>query len=173
MRQELKYLVIHCTATPEGRDVSAAEIRRWHTAPVSEGGRTLYKLPTDYDYVYDNTTGDYEMKPVAYANLGYDNGTLFFTQDTDRLFQTPSGKKASGNVKGQGIYARANADFIKNILMETDPYGKEAWEPMGEIFDYAEVYIEDGKIVARITTKDKSKSPVAAIIEYAMKMMNN
>lgn len=36
---KLKYLVIHCTATPEGRDVSAADIRRWHTAPVSEGGR--------------------------------------------------------------------------------------------------------------------------------------
>ena len=27
----LKYLVIHCTATPEGREVSAADIRRWHT----------------------------------------------------------------------------------------------------------------------------------------------
>lgn len=36
---KLKYLVIHCTATPEGRDVSAADIRRWHTAPVSVGGR--------------------------------------------------------------------------------------------------------------------------------------
>lgn len=36
---KLKYLVIHCTATPEGRDVSAEEIRRWHTAPVSQGGR--------------------------------------------------------------------------------------------------------------------------------------
>jgi len=35
----LKYLVIHCTATPAGREVSAAEIRRWHTAPVSNGGR--------------------------------------------------------------------------------------------------------------------------------------
>ena len=32
-------LVIHCTATPEGREVSAAEIRRWHTAPISQGGR--------------------------------------------------------------------------------------------------------------------------------------
>ena len=36
---KLKYLVIHCTATPEGGDVSAADIRRWHTAPVSAGGR--------------------------------------------------------------------------------------------------------------------------------------
>ena len=35
----LKYLVIHCTATAEGREVSSADIRRWHTAPVSEGGR--------------------------------------------------------------------------------------------------------------------------------------
>jgi hypothetical protein len=35
----LQYLVIHCTATPEGREVSAEEIRRWHCAPPSEGGR--------------------------------------------------------------------------------------------------------------------------------------
>jgi hypothetical protein len=33
----LKRLVIHCTDTPEGREVSAAEIRRWHTAPVPVG----------------------------------------------------------------------------------------------------------------------------------------
>lgn len=36
---ELKYLVIHCTATPEGREVTAGEIRSWHTDPVSKGGR--------------------------------------------------------------------------------------------------------------------------------------
>ena len=39
MMAQIQYLVIHCTATPEGREVSAAEIRRWHTAPVSQGGR--------------------------------------------------------------------------------------------------------------------------------------
>lgn len=36
---ELKYLVIHCTATPEGREVTADDIRRWHTSPLSRGGR--------------------------------------------------------------------------------------------------------------------------------------
>lgn len=36
---ELKRLVLHCTATAEGRAVSAADIRRWHTAPTSKGGR--------------------------------------------------------------------------------------------------------------------------------------
>ena len=39
MSKPMQYLVIHCTATPEGREVSAAEIRRWHTAPASQGGR--------------------------------------------------------------------------------------------------------------------------------------
>lgn len=34
---ELQYLVIHCTATPEGREVSAADIRRWHTSPAPVG----------------------------------------------------------------------------------------------------------------------------------------
>ena len=36
---KLQYLVIPCTATPEGREVTSDEIRHWHTAPVSEGGR--------------------------------------------------------------------------------------------------------------------------------------
>lgn len=35
----LKYLVIHCSATPEGREVSAADIRHWHCDPPSRGGR--------------------------------------------------------------------------------------------------------------------------------------
>lgn len=36
---KLKYLVLHCTATPEGREVSSDDIRAWHTNPVNKGGR--------------------------------------------------------------------------------------------------------------------------------------
>lgn len=36
---ELKYLVIHCTATPQGRKVTSNDIRAWHTNPISKGGR--------------------------------------------------------------------------------------------------------------------------------------
>lgn len=35
----MKYLVLHCTATPEGREVTSGEIRHWHTDPVRKGGR--------------------------------------------------------------------------------------------------------------------------------------
>ena len=36
-KQRLLYLIIHCTATPEGRAVSAADIRHWHTDPKPKG----------------------------------------------------------------------------------------------------------------------------------------
>lgn len=32
-----KYLIIHCTATRQGREVTAEELRRWHTAPPPRG----------------------------------------------------------------------------------------------------------------------------------------
>lgn len=35
----LELLIIHCTATPEGRVVTPEDIRKWHTTPKSEGGR--------------------------------------------------------------------------------------------------------------------------------------
>lgn len=37
MKKALQYLVIHCTATPEGRDVSGLEIKAWHTSPPPKG----------------------------------------------------------------------------------------------------------------------------------------
>lgn len=37
MKKELIYLVIHCTATPEGREVLADEIRAWHLSPRPKG----------------------------------------------------------------------------------------------------------------------------------------
>ncbi len=37
MRKKMQFLVIHCTATPAGREVSGAEIRRWHTDPKPRG----------------------------------------------------------------------------------------------------------------------------------------
>lgn len=41
---KLKYLVIHCTATPENRIVTKEDIVKWHTSPVSKGGRGWKKV---------------------------------------------------------------------------------------------------------------------------------
>lgn len=37
MAKKRQYLVIHCTDTPEGRNVTSADIREWHTAPKPRG----------------------------------------------------------------------------------------------------------------------------------------
>ncbi len=75
MRQPLKYLVIHCTATPEGRDVTSADIRRMHTAPRSAGGRgwkqvgytDLFRLDGTVERLVDNN-GDNYVDPWEVTN---------------------------------------------------------------------------------------------------------
>ena len=37
MRKEFKYLIIHCTATPEGKSFTAETIRNWHIKPPPQG----------------------------------------------------------------------------------------------------------------------------------------
>lgn len=37
MEKLTQYLVIHCTATPDGREVTSSDIRRWHTSPPPVG----------------------------------------------------------------------------------------------------------------------------------------
>jgi hypothetical protein len=37
--KQLEFLIIHCTATKEGVEVTSDTIRKWHLSPVSEGGR--------------------------------------------------------------------------------------------------------------------------------------
>lgn len=37
--KKIELLVLHCTATPDGREVYPDEIRRWHTDPLEKDGR--------------------------------------------------------------------------------------------------------------------------------------
>lgn len=39
MSKQLQYLIIHCTDTPAGREVTGDDIRLWHLSPVAKGGR--------------------------------------------------------------------------------------------------------------------------------------
>lgn len=34
---KLKFLILHCTATPEGREVTSDDIRKWHLSPPPAG----------------------------------------------------------------------------------------------------------------------------------------
>ena len=81
MAKELKYLVIHCTATPEGREVSASDIRRWHTSKPPQGrgwkqvGYTdLFHLDGTIERLVPNN-GDMTVDPWEITNgaVGYNS----------------------------------------------------------------------------------------------------
>lgn len=72
---KMKYLVIHCTATPEGREVTAADIRHWHCDPPAKGGRgwkqvgytDLVHLDGSIERLVDNNE-DAEVDPWEITN---------------------------------------------------------------------------------------------------------
>lgn len=82
MSKPMKYLVIHCTATKAGREVTSEEIRRWHTAPVSQGGRgwrqvgytDLFHLDGRVERMVDNNE-DAQVDPWEITNgaAGYNS----------------------------------------------------------------------------------------------------
>lgn len=78
----LKRLVLHCTATAEGREVTSDEIRAWHTNPVCKGGRgwkqvgytDLVHLDGRIERLVDNNE-DAEVDPWEVTNgaAGYNS----------------------------------------------------------------------------------------------------
>lgn len=78
---KLQYLVIHCTATPEGREVSAADIRRWHTspAPTGRGWRQvgymdLFHLDGSVERLVDNNEdGNVDPWEITNGAAGYNS----------------------------------------------------------------------------------------------------
>ncbi len=68
MSKPLKYLVIHCTATREGREVSSDEIRAWHTDPVKRGGRG-WKQVGYTDMVHLDGRGERLVRNTEDANV--------------------------------------------------------------------------------------------------------
>ncbi|MCL2651899.1 MAG: N-acetylmuramoyl-L-alanine amidase [Candidatus Azobacteroides sp.] len=70
----LKYLVIHCTATPEGREVSSEDIRRWHLSapPAGRGWKQvgytdMFHLDGSRERLVDNNE-DNKVDPWEITN---------------------------------------------------------------------------------------------------------
>lgn len=61
-RRTITEIIVHCTATPEGKDYTVDDIRRWHTTPVSKGGRGWSDI--GYHYIIDRYGHVYEGRDV-------------------------------------------------------------------------------------------------------------
>ena len=111
----LDRLVIHCTDTPEGREVSAADIRRWHTSPVSEGGRgwkqvgytDMLHLDGRWERLVSNNDDD-TVDPLEITNgaKGYNSTSrhIVYVGGQDRTTGKPKDTRTSAQRKAMTDY---------------------------------------------------------------------
>ena len=84
MSKKIKYLILHCTATPEGRPVSKKELIKWFTDPVPLGNgwskpgyRTMVHLDgQSSDLVDFDNDGWLEWPEVTYGAKGFNSESI-------------------------------------------------------------------------------------------------
>lgn len=54
-KRRIDEIIVHCTATPEYKHYTVTDIRRWHTTPVSKGGRGWSDIGYHYVVYLDGT----------------------------------------------------------------------------------------------------------------------
>lgn len=114
----LKYLVIHCTATPEGRNLTAQDIIRMHTAPVSQGGRGWSRV--GYSDMIDLNGRLINLRPYNENDIVEDNeftnGALGLNREARHVVYVGGVDKA-GNPKDTRTEAQKAtlADYVKKF----------------------------------------------------------
>ena len=74
-------IIVHCSATPEGKDYTVDDIRRWHTTPVNKGG--------------------HGWSDIGYHYVVYRNGDIVKGRDVD--IQGAHCADNGGNINSIGI----------------------------------------------------------------------
>ncbi len=113
----LKYLVLHCTATPEGREVTGDDIRRMHLSPVSKGGRgwkqvgytDIIHLDGTVERLVDNNE-DANVDPWEITNgaKGYNSVSrhVVYAGGMTRDMSRPSDTRTPEQIKAMETYVR-------------------------------------------------------------------
>lgn len=114
---ELKRLVLHCTATAEGREVTSEEIRAWHTNPVCRGGRgwkqvgytDLIHLDGRIERLVDNNE-DANVDPWEVTNgaAGYNSTSrhVVYAGGCGKDGKTPKDTRTDAQLKAMEAYVK-------------------------------------------------------------------
>lgn len=114
---KLKQLVLHCTATPEGREVTSNEIRAWHTNPVSKGGRGWKQVGyTDMVHldgrverlVENNEDNMVDTWEITNGAKGYNSVSrhVVYVGGVARDGKTPRDTRTPGQLEAMAAYVR-------------------------------------------------------------------
>lgn len=67
-KRRIDEIIVHCTATPEGRDYTVEQIRKDHTMPVKLGGRGWSDIGYHYVIYRDGTTHEGRSVDISGAH---------------------------------------------------------------------------------------------------------
>lgn len=125
---KIKFLILHCTATPEGREVTKEEIIKWHTSPVSEGGRG-WSRPGYSDLidlkgnVVNITPYDQDDDIEAWEITNGATGTNSFTRHSvyaggmDKANKNPKDTRNAAQLLTMANYVKQVVNTYPNILV--------------------------------------------------------
>lgn len=113
----LQRLVLHCTATPEGRKVTSNEIRAWHTNPVSKGGRGWKQVGyTDMIHldgrverlVKNNEDANVDPWEISNGAKGYNSTSrhVVYVGGVAKDGKTPKDTRTPGQLKAMEAYVQ-------------------------------------------------------------------
>lgn len=113
----LQRLVLHCTATPEGRKVTSHEIRAWHTNPVSKGGRGWKQVGyTDMIHldgrverlVQNNEDANVDPWEITNGAQGYNSTSrhVVYVGGVAKDGKTPKDTRTPGQLKAMEAYVK-------------------------------------------------------------------
>lgn len=108
-------MFIHCTATPEGREVSSDEIRAWHTNPVSESGRgwkqvgytDMIHLDGRIERLVDNNEDDHvDNWEITNGAKGYNSVSrhIVYVGGMDKANKKPKDTRTDAQMKAMEVY---------------------------------------------------------------------
>ena len=139
---KLKYLVIHCTATPAGREVSSDDIRLWHTSPPPAGrgwkqvGYTdMIHLDGNIERLVDNNEdGNVEPWEVTNGVKGYNSVSrhIVYVGGCDARMK-PKDTRTDEQLKAMGDYVK---DFhsrfpdVRIVVTGTFPASRKSVRPL-------------------------------------------
>lgn len=135
---KLKYLVIHCTATPEGRDVTADDVDMWHRGA---------KRHNDND-----NTATFMGRRIPQVELSKHYLTL------------PSGKKVRADrTNGNGWRRRGYSRIwmLDGTEVQTAYYNNDGWVQDDEVTNGAAGYNRESRHVCYVGGTEKNNIYVA------------
>ena len=105
--RKIRKIIVHCSATPEGKPFTADDIRKWHTTPKDKGGRGWRDIGYHYVIHLDGSVHKGRSEEMQGAHCaGYNSfsigicyiGGLAADGKTPKDTRTPRQKEALVNL---------------------------------------------------------------------------